>query len=442
MSDQEVIKAVYFQECAENLAVLEQGLSELEAGKTDAQTIDVVLRTVHSVKGGAAAFAFDAIVEWAHTIETTLDHVRSGKREATVGVFQTLLSASEILDDYIAAAKGEGSVDKSRAAEVRAQLEAFVNRSGAANAEARIEPEQPGRREQAGAAYSFGEGQPSDLHDIAESRPAIAVPPTIRVGLERVDRMIGLVDALVASQANLTERIFGSEAAKSSQLAMGLEKLEQLTREMRDSLMAIRAQPMRSVFQRMPRLVRETAASTSKEVRLDMEGETLEVDSILIERLADPITHMLRNAIDHGLEPPDVREAIGKPREGQVRLSAFHRSGRIVIEVVDDGAGINRTRVRDIAVEKGIVAVNANLTDEEINKLIFQPGFSTAESLSKVSGRGLGMDVVNNTIQSLGGRISVESSPGNGTVFSMSFPLTLGTLDRTKPGDGSQSEVA
>jgi two-component system chemotaxis sensor kinase CheA len=210
---------------------------------------------------------------------------------------------------------------------------------------------------------------------------------------------------------------------------MGLDELEQLTRGIQDSVMAIRAQPVKSVFQRMPRLVREVAGQTRKQVHLVMEGEATEVDKTVIERLAEPITHMLRNAIDHGLETPEERVAAGKPEEGVVRLAALHRGGRIVIEVADDGRGINRPRVRQIAVDKGLLNADAVLTDEETDNLIFLPGFSTAATVSDISGRGVGMDVVRRSVQALGGRISITSRPGEGSTFTLSLPLTLAVLD-------------
>lgn len=278
---------------------------------------------------------------------------------------------------------------------------------------------------------------PAAPRQAAESAPSAATSgerretaqPTIRVDLERVDRLINLVGELVINQAMLGQRVVEAGLARSSTVSLGLDDLEQLTREIQDSVMAIRAQPVKSVFQRMPRLVREVAAATGKQVRLLTEGEGTEVDKTVIERLSDPITHMIRNAIDHGVEQPDVRAAAGKPTEGVVRLSAMHRSGRIVIEVADDGRGINRERVRDIASERGIVERDAVLTDDEIDNLIFAPGFSTAESVSNISGRGVGMDVVKRSIQSLGGRISITSRPGEGSTFTLSLPLTLAVLD-------------
>lgn len=256
-----------------------------------------------------------------------------------------------------------------------------------------------------------------------------AAPVTIRVDLDRVDRLINVVGELVIQQAMLSQRVLESGLARSSGIALGMEDLELLTREIQDSVMAIRAQPVKSVFQRMPRLVREVADMTAKQVRLITAGEDTEVDKTVVERLAEPITHMLRNAIDHGLETPDERLAAGKPAEGTVRLAALHRSGRIVIEISDDGRGINRERVRKIAVDKALIAPDAALTDEQIDNLIFAPGFSTAAVVSDISGRGVGMDVVKRSIQALGGRISISSVPGKGSTFTLSLPLTLAVMD-------------
>ncbi|QYF86188.1 chemotaxis protein CheA [Brevundimonas sp. PAMC22021] len=272
--------------------------------------------------------------------------------------------------------------------------------------------------------------------------PTAPAPVTIRVDLDRVDRLINVVGELVIQQAMLAQRVAESGLARSSNIALGMEDLELLTREIQDSVMAIRAQPVKSVFQRMPRLVREVADMTGKQVRLVTAGEDTEVDKTVVERLAEPITHMLRNAIDHGLESPEERVAAGKPAEGTVRLAALHRSGRIVIEIADDGKGINRERVRKIAVDKGLIPEDAQLSDEEVDNLIFLPGFSTAAVVSDISGRGVGMDVVKRSIQALGGRISIASIPGKGSTFTLSLPLTLAVLDGMVLGAAEQTLIA
>ena len=256
-----------------------------------------------------------------------------------------------------------------------------------------------------------------------------ASAPTIRVDLERVDRLINLVGELVINQAMLSQRVMEAGLARSSNVAAGLGALEQLTREIQEGVMAIRAQPVKPLFQRMSRIVRELTDATGKSVRLRTEGEATEVDRTVIERLADPLTHMIRNAVDHGVETPEVRAAAGKASQGEVKLSAAHRSGRIIIEVSDDGAGIDRAGVRAIAVKKELIPADAQLTDGEIDNLLFLPGFSTATTVSNISGRGVGMDVVKRSIQALGGRISIFSRPGQGSTFSLSLPLTLAVLD-------------
>ena len=277
--------------------------------------------------------------------------------------------------------------------------------------------------------------------------PAVIPPaagtaaPSIRVDLERVDRLVNLVSELVINQSMLVQQISAEALVRGSGLTTVLDDLGQLTHDIQESVMAIRAQPVRAVFQRMNRLVREVEAATGKPVRLITEGEDTEVDRTVIERLADPLTHMIRNAIDHGLESPKGRIAAGKPPEGIVRLSAAHRGGRIVLEVSDDGGGINRERVRAIAVERGIISPDAVLAPDELDSLIFAPGFSTAETVSDLSGRGVGMDVVRRSIQALGGRISVTSRVGEGSTFTLSLPLTLAVMDSMLVSVRGQSAV-
>lgn len=264
----------------------------------------------------------------------------------------------------------------------------------------------------------------------AKAKPAASQPsPTVRVDLDRVDRLINLVGELVINQAMLTQSIEEMGVGGNSNITSGLDELQQLTRDIQDSVMMIRAQPVKSLFQRMARIVREASAAVGKTVRLTTEGEATEIDKTVIERLADPLTHMIRNAVDHGLENKDARVAAGKTPEGNITLTATHRSGRVMIEIADDGGGINRPRVKSIAEEKGLIPPGQDLSDGEIDMLLFLPGFSTAKEISNLSGRGVGMDVVKSAITSLGGRISITSESGVGTTFSISLPLTLAVLD-------------
>lgn len=253
---------------------------------------------------------------------------------------------------------------------------------------------------------------------------------TIRVESEKVDRLINLMGEAVISQAMLAERIAENiETANGSTSYQVLDEMQGLMREIQESVMSIRAQPVKPVFMRLARVIREACTATGKQARLVLEGEGTEVDTTVIENLNDPLTHLIRNAIDHGLESPEKRRELGKPEEGTIKVSAFHMSGRIVVTIDDDGAGINRKRVLEKAVEKGIVDAGAELADSEIDNLVFAPGFSTAQTVSDLSGRGVGMDVVRQSIQKLGGRVSIISAPGKGTQIRLSLPLTLAILD-------------
>ncbi len=576
------IRVTFFQECEEQLAELENGLLAMEGGDRDSETINAVFRAVHSIKGGAGAFALEALVRFAHVFETTLDEIRAGRMAADFETVKIMLRAADLLADHVRAARDGSDVDAARSASLAEELAALGAHDGAGEPEPGgddieaiefqplhfelptfddlpadpvaaertwvirfkpgralyahaneaslllrelgrigkaephlddsglplindLDPEEaylvwtvhletaadetairetfefvegdcdldlhtaealgaesataPEASPPQGAgdldvsalirqaqsaiasadlapsdepAPAFGSAAPALVTPVKTGEPAasaLAPPATIRVDLERVDRLINLVGELVINQAMLAQRATQAGLARTADVALGLDDLEQLTREIQDSVMAIRAQPVKSVFQRMPRLVREVAAMTGKQVRLVTEGEGTEVDKTVIERLTDPITHMIRNAIDHGLESTETRLAAGKPAEGTVRLVALHRGGRIVIEVADDGAGINRQRVREIAANKGLVDPATPMTDEEIDNLIFMPGFSTASAVSDISGRGVGMDVVRRSIVALGGRISIVSSPGLGSTFTLSLPLTLAVLD-------------
>jgi len=257
---------------------------------------------------------------------------------------------------------------------------------------------------------------------------------SIRVELNRVDRLVNTVGELVIAQAMLRQEIaILTETVLSQGQGLhaneSLDSLEALTRELQDCVMAIRMQPVKSVFSRMPRLVREVAGKLNKQVRLVMIGEHTELDKTVIEELADPLTHMIRNSVDHGLESTERRIELGKNPEGEIKLTAAHIGSNILIHIEDDGAGINRERVYNKAIEKGIIAQGAKLSDDEISELIFAPGFSTAAAVTDVSGRGVGMDVVRRNIMKIGGRIHISSVENKGSRFTLVIPLTLAVLD-------------
>ncbi len=571
------IRASFFVECEELLESLQDALGEMDEGQHDNETINVVFRAVHSIKGGAGAFGLDALVSFAHRYETVLDELRSGRLAITPDAMKLFFHAADLLHDHVRAARDAGPVPDG-AEECLHDLEALIGDRAGPAPEEEITDFQP-----MGLSFDFGDmddgmsaseppawqirftptaalyasgneplhllralqalgtaqvtcdldGLPDldalrpedaalgwtilltgdlteaeirevfdfvedvsrlDINQTAADTPAkdfsmnfdqglknplppfeaplaiaadpaevsgpeaaattpttapspavpqAAIPPsapkepatpteasaTVRVDLDRIDRLVNLVGELVINQAMLAQSVAEAGLPPNSAVMTGLEAFMMLTRDIQDSVMMIRAQPVKPLFQRMARIVREASGAVGKEVRLRTEGDATEVDKTVIERLADPLTHMIRNAVDHGLETPDKRRDAGKSPEGVITLSAQHRSGRVVIEVSDDGAGINRPKVREIAITKGLIAADAVLSDSDIDNLLFLPGFSTANQVSALSGRGVGMDVVRSAIQSLGGRITIHSEPGKGTRFSISLPLTLAVLD-------------
>lgn len=263
----------------------------------------------------------------------------------------------------------------------------------------------------------------------AGDRPAKRAAAMLRVDPDRVDRLINAVGELIINQSVISQRLQEAHLPNSAELFADLDDYKLLAREIQEGVMSIRAQPVKPLFQRMLRIAREAADATGKDVSLITEGEATEVDKIVVERLADPLTHMIRNAIDHGIEKPEARAEAGKPAAGTLRLTASQRSGSIVIEIIDDGAGLNRPKIRDIAVEKGLISTDAQLSETEIDHLLFAPGFSTAAEVTNLSGRGVGMDVVKTAITALGGRVTISSVTGQGTTFSITLPLTLAVMD-------------
>lgn len=586
MSGMDELRDTFFQECEDLLETLEPGFQRLREAD-DRETVNAVFRAVHSIKGGAGAFALDALVRFAHKFETTLDELRNGRIPCDAATIDIFLRAADVLADLVHAMRDgaepdEGAIDLSLAELVRlipakdepaaadpdftpmtldfgmdlgaadaptplggldeiappAGLDAapagpsrwrvrFAPRRGLydrgnepllllrALAElgpcetecdvaalrdldaldpvapdlawtVRIETEAPEAairdvfdfvlddcdlaiEAEAPAVFAGLEADLAPAPEIvlaplpapaaplpaaplpaAASLPAAAAEPagraeapkqTIRVDLDRIERLVNAAGELVITHAMLAQRVEAAGLSGRHSIAEGLDELKMLVRDLQDCVMSIRAQPVKPLFQRMTRIVREAAAATGKTIRLVTEGEDTEVDKTIVERLADPLTHMIRNAADHGIESAEKRAAAGKPAEGAIRLSAAQRSGRILIEVADDGGGINRERVFSIAVEKGLVPAGSALTESEIDNLLFLPGFSTAKEVSNLSGRGVGMDVVKRAIQELGGRVAIASAPGRGSTFSISLPLTLAVLDGLLVRVGDQTLV-
>ncbi|AXI48880.1 chemotaxis protein CheA [Sulfitobacter sp. SK012] len=454
-----VIMVSFFLECEELLEALQDALDSVESGTHTDETIHVMFRAVHSIKGGAGAFGLDGLVRFSHVFETALDVLRSGDGKLDIKTAKVFLHAADHLTDLV-----QSSRDNS---DLPVAAETLVADLAALGSAATIENEgieDPSKGltlatdtedrlcdfnvqdDDIAFFASFDLDQNDGIEDSLLEDPSAKieaiVPPqphpsqpdqhddttspktVIRVDLDRIERLINLVGELVINQAMLTESLERIGLSAHSDLMNGLDEFQRLTRDIQDSVMMIRAQPVKPLFRRMARIVRETSNALGKDVDFVTNGEATEIDKTMIERLADPLTHMIRNAVDHGLETAAQRLA-----QGKIRLSAAHRSGRVVIEVSDDGAGFDRDKIREVAIKKGLLTPEILLTDAEIDNLLFLPGFSTSNTVSDVSGRGVGMDVVRAAIQELGGRVATTSEIGKGTTFSISLPLTLAVMD-------------
>ena len=263
---------------------------------------------------------------------------------------------------------------------------------------------------------------------------------SIRVSVEKVDQLINLVGELVITQAMLLQTAVQMQDGAPDRLMNGLAQLERNTRDLQESVMSIRMMPISFVFSRFPRVVRDLSGKLGKQVELKTSGETTELDKSLIERIADPLTHLIRNSLDHGIEMPENRVAAGKNPVGTITLKAYHQGGNIVIEVGDDGGGLPRNKILAKARERGL-QVSDQMSDQEVFNLIFEAGFSTADQVTDVSGRGVGMDVVRRNIQSMGGRVEIESMLGVGTRMTVRLPLTLAILDGMSVAVGDQTYI-
>lgn len=371
-----------------------------------------------------------AYISWEFEIETDRGE------QAILDVFEFVMDDCELevtcLNPPAAAPKAEPSRPAAPSAAEAPPAKAEAPKAEAPKAAAPVVEAHATAKAKPDAAPGGGQGGGGEAAKSVRS---------IRVDLDRVDKLVNMVGELVITHAMIAQQTEHLHAEQHPELANGLAELSHHIRDLQESVMAMRAQPVKSVFARLPRLVRELAMLTNKKIRLEMSGENTEIDKTVIEQLGDPLTHMIRNSADHGIETPDERISAGKPAEGVIHVSADQRGGRIVIEISDDGRGINREKVMKKAIEKKLVTADATLTNEEIDNLIFLPGFSTADQVSNISGRGVGMDVVRQNIQALGGRVHIQSRPGQGSSFILTLPLTLAVLDGMVLKVGQQSYI-
>lgn len=393
----------FVEESLDCLAQAEHALLAIETDANDGESVNVALRAFHTIKGSAAFLGFDAISKRAHDAESLLIPVRDGNAAFGQELADTLLKTADGMRSLLAQARAGAGDDVADASDENG---ADV---GAAN--------------------------------VRDARPTAASDDDwTRVRTRRLDELVDLIGELVVAQTMVAQDP-EVQRDRHGPLAAKALRTTRIVRELQALGIGLRMVPLRPVFQRLQRLVRDLARQSDKQIELVTAGEETEIDRTMVDVLADPLVHMIRNAVDHALETQAERIAAGKPANGTLRLTASHAGGAVVVELQDDGRGMDRERILRKAVERGIVTSGQELTDAEIDALIFAPGLSTAGRVTELSGRGVGMDVVQRNIEVLRGRVEIASTPGLGTTFTLRLPLTLAVTDGLLVGVGSERYV-
>ena len=404
----------FVAESGEMLDQLERDLIVLERQPSSPETLGSLFRSLHTVKGAAGFMGLANLGALAHSGESVLSRLRDGSLAITPAIAGALLSLSDCLRkmlSHVDRTGREGEIDGSA---IVAEL-------------ARLQEQHPAQPETPAAVVAA-------RIDPGPQGPAAS---NIRVSVDQLDALMNLVGELVIARNEIVQL---SAAAGRSTLLNASQRLNAITTQLQEGIMKTRMQPIDHVWSKLPRVVRDAAQQCGKHVRLEMEGKDTELDRTLIEAIQGPLTHVVRNCVDHGLESPEQRIAAGKPAEGRLRLRAFHEGGQVTIEVSDDGAGIDVDAVRRKALERGIVSPDQAraMSEQDVISLIFLPGFSTAEAVTSLSGRGVGMDVVRTNIEQIGGKVSIHSVRGAGTTLRMRIPLTLAIMTALVVSDGEQ----
>jgi two-component system chemotaxis sensor kinase CheA len=448
-------------ESQEGLDRMERCLTELEERPEDAGLIGDIFRSVHTIKGTTGFLGFKRLEKLAHSGENLLGMVREGKLIAdgptTTGLLQLLDGLRSILksievegtegdgEDTVLIARLEELQAPAQAQVKHARVRAGANQSAAVADEPQAQqsamatpvedhgPASAPAQELVAAGATVQEKAPERSAGDADAEAGkprtqaagSAAESTLRVDVTLLNRMMNLVGELVLTRNQVLQA-----TAADPNLTMLSRRLDMVTADLRESVMKARMQPVSNIFSKMPRIVRDLSQSLGRRVKLQMEGQETELDKSLLEAIKDPLTHAVRNSLDHGIEPPDVRQAAGKDPEGTLKLRALQEGSHVVIEVSDDGAGIAVEKVRQKAIERGLITADraSHLVERELLQLIFLPGFSTAAAVTNVSGRGVGMDVVKTNVEKIGGKVEIESRPGKGTTLRMRIPLTLAII--------------
>jgi two-component system chemotaxis sensor kinase CheA len=404
----ELLRRVFMAEAEEGLAIMESSLLRLEQKRDDSEALALVFRTAHSLKGNSASFDLGGVRDVAHTLEDVLGDIRAGKLAASSDLITLLLSGVDTLRRLLS--EGGKTLDQA-ADDVRQRLASIREGKGRAASE---------------------DAAPDAAVDLSDTGPAavssVPLARSLRVSVERLDQLLSLTGEIAISRARLTQ-MMETPDLPHRRLQEAHREAERLYVDLQDLVMKLRMVPVGPVFEQFNRTVRDLAHALGKHARLEVAGADVEVDNAVLQLLKDPITHMVRNALDHGIELPDERERRGKPRTGRITLGARRDMGSIVIQLSDDGAGINRERLLARARALGIVPDEGGISDSQLMDLLFEAGFSTADRVSDVSGRGVGLDVVRRNIHALRGTVSIASQPGMGTRVTIRLPLTLAIIE-------------
>jgi two-component system chemotaxis sensor kinase CheA len=415
--DRDLLLQTFLTEAAEHLRALEEALVALEARPDDAELLNEIFRVAHSLKGDALMVGFPRIADFAHGLEDLLDRLRDGALAVDADLTTLLLRAVDVLRALVTAAPGGEGHDA-----VPPDLEATQAALAAACA---------GPAAEAAA--------PAEHAAVASSVTAEA--GTLRVDVAKLDRMLNLTGEIAIARGRVAQMMAALPAHVGQDILEAHRDADRLQLELQEQVMKARMVPVGPFFRQYARTVRDVARAHGKAVRLVIEGDDVEMDTRVVERLRDPLTHMIRNSIDHGIESPELRAALGKPPEGCLTLRAAHEGGLIVIDVRDDGAGFNRPRIAERARATGLAPAPEQLPDADLLALVFAPGFSTAETVTDLSGRGVGMDVVRRNIEGLRGTLAIESVDGEGATITIRLPLTLAIIDGFGVGVGDETYI-
>jgi len=409
MDDQDILRE-FLIESNENLARLDQEMVELEQRPRDPRLLAEIFRTIHTIKGTCGFLGFTSLEAVTHLAENIFSQLRDGKRELTPELVTLILEAVDVVKTVLLSIEAHGNEGPETHADLRARLEAACALTA--------ETESPGR--------AAPNGPPEPENGSAPKGPSIS-DSTIRVDVGLLDKLMNLVGELVLARNQILQ--FNAQQEDTTLNATS-QRLNLITTELQEGVMKTRMQPIGVVWNKLPRLVRDLAAAFGKQIQLDMDGAGTELDKTIIEAIKDPLTHIVRNCCDHGIEKPEERTRQGKPALGKLSLRAFHEGGQVNIEIADDGAGMDMQLLKKRAVEKGLVRLDQaeRMTDREAFGLIFLAGFSTAREVTNVSGRGVGMDVVKTNVEKIGGVVDLVSRLGEGTTVKLKIPLTLAII--------------